>query len=167
MTEDALLQMDAFCRPLFELLYAGIVAGIEKYIEDRLLKEALFSEQSAILYVEKYNSSLKGRKKRFKIQLNSPLSDDDKLDIVDSISHQVYHRINEMSSYFSTISNVDLMSLASWDAFNPILEKRHRIIHHGSYEIDGNLVNLSIQELRSTLYHAEKMIVEAEILVMR
>ena len=67
-----------------------------------------------------------------------------------------------MSSYFSTISNVDLMSLGSWNSFNPILEKRHRIIHHGSYEIYGNLVNLSIQELRSTLYHAEKMIIEAE-----
>ena len=46
------------------------------------------------------------------------------------------------------------MSLASWNNFNPILEKRHRIIHHGSYEIDGNLVNL--------LYHAEKMIIESE-----
>ena len=67
-----------------------------------------------------------------------------------------------MSSYFSTISNVDLMSLGSWNTFNPILDKRHRIIHHGSYYIDGNLVNLSIQELRSILSHAEKMIIEAE-----
>ena len=115
-----------------------------------------------MLYVEKYNSSLKGRNKRFKIEINSPLSDDDKQDIVNSISHQVYHGVNDMSSYFSTITNVDLMSLGSWNTFNPILDKRHRIIHHGSYDIDGNLVNLSIQELSSTLSHAEKMIIEAE-----
>lgn len=63
MTDDSILRLDAFSQPLFELLYAGIVAGIEKYIEDRLSKEALFSEESALLYVEKYNSSLKGEKK--------------------------------------------------------------------------------------------------------
>lgn len=99
---DPLLRLDFFCQPLFELLYAGIVAGLEKYIEDRLTKEALFSEESAVLYVKKYNSSLIGRKQRFKIELNSPLSDDDKQDIVDSISHQVFHRINDMSGHLQT-----------------------------------------------------------------
>ena len=162
MTEDSLLQMDAFCRPLFELLYAGIVAGIEKYIEDRLLKEALFSEQSAILYVEKYNQHLNGRRSRYRIQLNTPLTEEDKNEIAVSVSHQVYHRINDMAGIFKAISDVDLLSLYSWNSFEPIIEKRHRIIHHGSYDSDGNLISLTIQELRSTLDLAEHCITDSE-----
>ena len=69
-----------------------------------------------------------------------------------------------MAGFFKAISDVDLLSLSSWNSFEPIIEKRHRIIHHGSYDSDGNLISLTIQELRSTLDLAEHCITDSESL---
>ena len=69
-----------------------------------------------------------------------------------------------MADFFKAISDVDLLSLSSWNSFEPIIEKRHRIIHHGSYDSDGNLISLTIQELRSTLDLAEHCITDSESL---
>ena len=69
-----------------------------------------------------------------------------------------------MAGLFMVISDVDLLSLSSWNSFEPIIEKRHRIIHHGSYDSDGNLISLTIQELRSILDLAEHCITDSESL---
>jgi len=59
-----LLSMESFNRPLYELLYAAIVTGVEDYLRTRLKKDVVESEDAMRKYLRRYNDIYKNKSEK-------------------------------------------------------------------------------------------------------
>ena len=130
-----LLSIDAFNRPIYELLYAAIVTGVEDYLQNRLHLEVFRSQKSLFRYVGKYNDLIEKDRKDSsrKIHLNGyPPSEEDMEIIEDSLfNRQVYHRLDRVKKYLEAITRLKIDSAVNWKGLAEIIQMRHTIIHHG------------------------------------
>ena len=157
-----LLSIDAFNRPIYELLYAAIVTGVEDYLQNRLHLEVFRSQKSLFRYVGKYNDL--NKKSPRKIQLNGyPPSEEDIEVIEDSLyNRQVYHRLKIIKQYLEAITHLKLDSAANWEGLAKIIELRHTIIHHGGKTESKERISLSSYDVHQALKAAQSFIHDLE-----
>lgn len=150
--EEELLSISPFNDALFELLYAGVVTGIEEYLQDRLHKEVFKDDYTIQRYIDKYNDNnkkTKSNKAKLELSVDLPLSDAGKDKIEETLySKQVYHRLDILRGYFMNVSNVDIFDNQIGKKIKAIVETRHKIIHHGSKEKDGSRIKIDIAEVQ-------------------
>lgn len=146
--EEELLSLSPFNDALFELLYAGVVTGIEEYLQDRLHKEVFKDNNTIQRYIDEYNNK-NSQKAQLILSVGLPLSDEGKNKIEETLySKQVYHRLDILRGYFKKVSNVDIFDNQIGKKIKSIVETRHKIIHHGSKEKDGSRIKIDISEVQ-------------------
>lgn len=174
-TSDEVLSI--FSDSLFELLYIAVVAGVEKYMEDRLLIEVFYSDDATRRYIDCHDNLVA----RYKAFFNSlgiestppkqpnqfyniefPLNRKLKDVITNSVKCQTFHRLDIMATYLHFISDLDVQVWNLWHQFESVIKLRHRIIHHGSIDEDGERIHLKIYEVNDACDLAEKIISKTE-----
>ena len=172
-TEDELLQLPVFAMPLFELIYTSTVAGVEKYLEDRLRVEVFLNDESIEKYID-CNNNLRERYHAYRSKwnpklwnrelknLSSPFSEDDKGKIQDNLNRIVYHRLDLLDTYLHYVSGFTPEVCPSWELVKPVIDTRQRILHHGSTNDDGTPLGLTISDVVRACEVAESFISEVE-----
>ena len=134
---DELLAFGVFSEPLYELIYAATITGIEEYLHHRLRTEVFSSKEATSKYVKNYNHL-----KRIK-DVDKRLKEDDKDGIENSLfNKQVYHQLDIICQYFINISGINVAECPSWNLMKPIIQNRHTIIHHGARDKDDKRIEL-------------------------
>lgn len=157
--ENELLAIDVFAKPLLELLYIGMVTGLEVYLQDRLSKEVFSSDEKVDIYVKEYNK----RNKRRTIKVSTPLNDEDHRTVEDTVQNkQVCHRIPMMMDYFKKISGFNSKNCRSADSIGDIIKIRHALVHRGGKLENGEMVHIGYADVENTRQTIYDFILEVE-----
>ena len=158
-----LLAFEPFNRPLYELLYAAIVTGVEDYLRTRLKKEVSKSEESILSYLVKYNKINDGDEKRMiSFQDGMPLSAELKDKVLETLEHHVYHKIDLIAAFFSAITPVRFPNDRLWKQMKGIIKMRHIIIHEGGKMPDGKHIEITPLLVHQALDISERFIQRIE-----
>lgn len=154
---DELLAFGVFSEPLYELIYAATITGIEEYLHHRLRTEVFSSKEATSKYVKNYNHL-----KRIK-DVDKRLKEDDKDGIENSLfNKQVYHQLDIICQYFISISGINVAECPSWNLMKPIIQNRHTIIHHGARDKDDKRIELIPYDVTKAVELARNFINEVE-----
>lgn len=163
-----LLAIEPFNRPLYELLYAAIVTGVEDYLRSRLKRDVLQSEDSMRRYLKKYNYNFRRKKdKQISFPEDTPLSEEIREQLLDSLDHHVYHRIDMVADYLEAVTSVKLPEDDLWNQMRDIIQIRHVIIHDGGRFPNGERIELTPFHVHQALSISEQFIQQAEILFLQ
>ena len=157
VNNDVLLSIPMFSQPLYELIYAATITGIEEYLHHRLRTEVFSSKEATSKYVKVYNHL-----KRIKDN-DKKLKENDKDGIENSLfNKQVYHQLDIICQYFINISGINVAECPSWNLMKPIIQNRHTIIHHGARDKDDKRIELIPYDVTKAVELARNFINEVE-----
>lgn len=163
-----LLALDAFNHSLYELLYAAIVTGVEDYLHSRLKKDVLQSEDSMRRYLKQYNHNHRDKKlKQISFPEDTPLSDEIREQLLDSLEIQIYHRIGMIATYIEAVTSVKLPKDDMWNQMCNIIQNRHVIIHNGGRLPNGERIEITPYLVHQALSVTEEFIQQAESLFLQ
>lgn len=158
-----LLAIEPFSRPLYELLYAAIVTGVEDYLRIRLKHEVTKSEDRMRKYLNQYNYNYRRKRDRqISSSKESVLSNETKERLLDTLDSHVYHRLDLVAHYFEAVAGVNLPKDTLWNQMLDIIHTRHIIIHEGGKLPCGNRIELTPYAVHKALEAAERFIQQAE-----
>ena len=156
VSNKELLALEVFSAPLYELIYAATVTGVEEYLQHRLINEVFASIENTRKYVKVYNH-------KKKLKNNYQLNEEDKESIYNSLyNKQVYHQLDIVCEYFTHISDFDVSLCPSWESIKPIIKKRHLIIHHGGRDASQKTMKIKPYDVTQAYELARKFINEVE-----
>ena len=158
-----LLSIEPFNRPLYELLYAAIVTGVEDYLRTRLKHDVLKSEERMRLYLHRYNYYYrKKRERQIQFSKDEPLTPDIQERLLETLDNHVYHRIDIINGYFEAVASVKLPEDDLWQKLFAIIQTRHIIIHEGGKRPNGKRIELTPYDVHQALNVAEHFVLQAE-----
>ena len=158
-----LLAFESFNRPIYELLYAAIVTGVEDYLRTRLKREVSRSEESILSYLEEYNKkNSKNESKIIYVQKGMPLSAKLKDRILETLDHHVYHRIDLIADFITATTSVRFLRDKLWSQMKGIIKTRNIIIHEGGMKSAGNRIEITPYLVHQALDISEQFIQRIE-----
>ena len=171
-TNDIALQCTS--KPLYELLLVGAIAGVESYLHARLRKEVCTSFAKCQAYVISYlshNGNKRDKDILLKIALKSIKDSSinalpegkDKDIIIETMNRHIYHNIKTISdNYFEPVCGLNLTKCRNAEAFNKLVDQRHRVVHDGGRVNQLDYVDLNIYDVCKAFKTAEAFIEEIE-----
>ena len=158
-----LLAIEPFNRPLYELLYAAIVTGVEDYLQSRLKKDVLVSEDAMRKYLKKYNYTYRRKKdKQIAYSEDTPLTEEIREKIIESLELHVYHRIDMVADYLEAVTSIKIPEDELWNQMHDIIQTRHVIIHEGGRFPNGERIALTPSHVHQALNVSERFIEQTE-----
>lgn len=166
---EELLSFDPFNLPLYELLYAAIVTGIEDYLRDTLKRIVLESEERIHLYAQAYHKRNRNRRdkngkgQKIIVSEGQPITNEIVDIILDTLDNRhIYHNIEMINGYFKAVIDIGLPEDELLIRINDIIKTRHIIIHQGGNLPNGEHVKMSSYMVHQALETAKTFIRQTE-----
>ncbi len=119
-------------RILYRLLYANVIAKMELYLKDTLIKEVMRDDNTKRTFVENYSDF-----KKYKFDLNDIYHKLDKIDslIISTLSDLVYHNLYKIKSIYKDTIGVDIGDIGK---LSKAIQIRHDIVHRNGKDKEGH-----------------------------
>lgn len=152
-SDDSLIQLYTFSKPLYELMFVGAVAGVESYLHARLRKEVFSSVSNCQAYVLSYlkHGNIKDSVLKSALQsirnssINFLPEGRDKELIIDTLNRHAYHNLKAISiKYYVPVCGLNLETCRNAKSFSEIVEMRHKVVHDGGRVNQSEFVDLTI-----------------------
>ncbi len=126
----------------YALYFSYAVTLMEKYLQDVFLYEIKNSRENLVRLAThpKFNS----QSVKIPFVLNNSIENY----LIDSMKKIVWHRLNDVDVFFKQVLNIKFN--LSGELITK-LEIRHHIVHRNSYDMDGNLINITSNDLEECI----------------
>ncbi|WP_392340391.1 hypothetical protein [Moritella marina] len=136
-----------------QLYYSNVVAAMEKYLYDLYVGEIESCDKAfdKVCALPKFTAQ--------KYSLKQIFHQDIKAIVINSVKNIVWHRINDLDPMFKKTFGIKMN--ISQD-LKLKLAVRHHFVHRNGYDLDGNLVELTKQDVDEAIVSIEVFILDID-----
>ena len=135
------------------LLFSHTISIMEKYLSDLFIHEISFNDVKLKRLANQ--NKFKEQKLSVAFALNNSVSDW----MINTMKKIVWHRLNDIQILYKDVLGI------SFELEHPVIDainKRHHLVHRNGYDLEGNLVSISDNDLENLITTIKKFIAKID-----
>lgn len=163
-TIDVLDQIDSLDEKsrklLYRTLYANLISSMEAYLSDRLIRKVLSSDATRRKFVEEFKDY-----KDEKIAVSDIFKLLENLDyqIKKSLREIIYHNLPRVKHIYKSVLGINLGDKTVISDLMKCIDIRHNIVHRNGKDKEGNLQDISKEDVLDLAEKVSKFIGNIEL----
>lgn len=149
---------------LYRTLYANVISSMEAYLSDRLIQKVMSSEETKRKFVEGFKDY-----KDEKIAVSDIFKHLENLDsrIIKTLREIIYHKLPRVKNIYNSVLGINLGEKIVISDLMKCIGIRHDIVHRNGKDKEGNLQDISKEDVLELAEKVSKFIgnIECEFIL--
>lgn len=144
---------------LYRTLYANVISSMEAYLSDRLIQKVMSSEETKRKFVEGFKDY-----KDEKIAVSDIFKHLENLDsrIIKTLREIIYHKLPRVKNIYNSVLGINLGEKIVISDLMKCIGIRHDIVHRNGKDKEGNLQDISKEDVLELAEKVSKFIENIE-----